>query len=168
MAVRKIEKKEYSGNAPGGKEIPGREFTVIEDTSTYRILKGIGRFRAGSVFTVLAVVVCVVLGIACVMRYAAIFDLTKHTRAIEKENTKQRNKLAVESGSVSAGETVSVDIVAASLGMVRPSEENVIKIPLTESNVTRVYLTDDEAASDEEDKGFYRSLLAFLGRTSFD
>ena len=150
------------------RELPKREFTAVEDTSTYKLLKGIGHFKLGSIVTVIVIVTCVVLGIVCVMRYASIFDLTRHTRQIEKENAKQRNKITVESSSVDTGDSLSVDSIAAKLGMVRPSEESIITIPLSGSDVTRVYLAADEAEPDDEEQGFYQNLLSFLGRTRFD
>ena len=149
-------------------KLPSREYTEIKDTATYKMLKGIGRFKAGSVVTVLLIIVCVVLGLACVMRYAAIFDLSKHTRQIEKENAKTRNRLTVEESSVDIGDNVSVDSIAARLGMIRPGAESGIVVPLTGTDVTRVYLSAEEDAEDDEEKGFYQSLLSFLGRSLFD
>ena len=149
-------------------KLPSREYTEIKDTATYKMLKGIGRFKAGSVVTVLLIIVCVVLGLACVMRYAAIFDLSKHTRQIEKENAKTRNRLTVEESSVDIGDNVSVDSIAARLGMIRPGAESGIVVPLTGTDVTRVYLSAEEDAEDDEEKGFYQSLLSFLGQSLFD
>ncbi len=148
--------------------LPSREYTEIKDTATYKTLKGIGRFRAGSVVTVFLIIVCVVLGLACVMRYAAIFDLSKHTRQIEKENAKTRNRLTVEESSVDIGENVSVDSIAAKLGMVRPGADSGIVVPLAGTDVTRVYLSAEEDGENEEEKGFYQSLLSFLGRNPGD
>ena len=102
------------------------------------------------------------------MRYAAIFDLSKHTRQIEKENAKTRNRLTVEESSVDIGDNVSVDSIAARLGMIRPGAESGIVVPLTGTDVTRVYLSAEEDAEDDEEKGFYQSLLSFLGQSLFD
>ena len=145
-----------------------KKYTVIENTATYKLFKGIGHFKAGSIVTVIVIVACVALGFACVMRYASVFDLTRHTRALEKENEKLRNKISVEADSLEIGETAGADSIAAKLGMVRPSGESVISIPVRDGDVTRVYLAADETGEDEADGGFYRSLLVFLGRVNYD
>ena len=156
-----------SGTVTGG-AFSEREYTEVKDTATYRLVKGIGHFRAESVLTVIVIVACVVLGFACVVRYASIFDLTRHTRILQNENNKLRNKLIVEENSLELGEVTSPESIAAKLGMVVPSTDSVISIPASKGDVTRVYLADDEVSEDEADKGFYQSLLTFLGRIRYD
>ncbi len=149
-------------------ELPERKFVSVSDTATYKLFKNVSRFRVGSVFTVLIVIACVVLGLVCVIRYASIFDLTRHTRILENQNAKDRNKLAYELSNVETGETASVDSIAAKLGMVRPSDETSIRIPLSGGDVTRVFLGSEETPQEGDGDGFYESLWRFLGRIKND
>ena len=110
---------------------------------------------------------CIVLGALCIVRYASIFDLTRHTRNLVRENTKARNQLVIDTFSAEGEAENSAESVAARLGMVRPSEDSKVSIELSGGDVTRVFLEPEERADSEAEEGFYESLMAFLGRVDY-
>ena len=140
---------------------------TVEDTATFRLLKNVGHFKAGAIFTVLVIICSILLGLVAVARYASIFDITRHTRILENENAKALSKLSSEKTNAGIREEESVESIAARLGMVRPAASSVIEVELAGGEVTRVFLSSEEAAVKSEDSGFYQSLMRFLGRIDY-
>ena len=146
---------------------PERTFTTVEETETYKTLQNVKKVRSSMLVSCVLLIGCIVLGALCIVRYASIFDLTRHTRNLVRENTKARNQLVIDTFSAEGEAENSAESVAARLGMVRPSEESKVSIELSGGDVTRVFLEPEERADSEAEEGFYESLMAFLGRVDY-
>ena len=146
---------------------PERTFTTVEETETYKALQNVKKVRSSMLVSCVLLIGCIVLGALCIVRYASIFDLTRHTRNLVRENTKARNQLVIDTFGAEGEAAGNVESVAAKLGMVRPSEDSKVSIELSGSDVTRVFLEPEEKADTEADAGFYESLMAFLGRVDY-
>ena len=145
---------------------PERTVRLISDTETYRMIQESKKQKLSAAVSGALLLAFIVLGVACIMRYASIFDLTRNTRLLEKANTKAGNQLILDEHNREENESADVESVAARLGMVRATQKNAVEIDLSSSDFTSVYSgAEDEAAG--SDSGFLEGLREFLGRFSY-
>jgi len=145
---------------------PQRTVRLISDTETYRMIRESRRQKLSAAVSGALLLAFIVLGVACIMRYASIFDMTRNTRLLVSANTKAENQLILDEHDREETEAADVDGIAARLGMVRASGRNAVEIDLSGGDFTSVYSGAEEEAAGS-DAGFLEGLRDFLGRIDY-
>ncbi len=121
-----------------------KNFTVIEDTVTYKNLQEIVKSRRRSIFLLIVLSVCLVLGGISVVRYASIFQMTKDVRTINRENNKFSERLDYDEVTLATSNNrINLDEEAAIRGLVKSSLAQHVIIN-RESDVTLIRYLDEE------------------------